>query len=93
MSDQDIIDTIKDGMCTGDCWCEMRCFADDGAAERALAALRAAGYTLVKHKPTYAASFCPKGCDCSCCYGHSGGDCHCFTYPCNCGGGAKEHGK
>jgi hypothetical protein len=38
------------------------------------------------------AGCCPGGCDCSCCYGYPDRDCHCFTFPCNCGGGPAEHG-
>lgn len=36
---------------------------------------------------------CPAGCDCSCCYGYPEKDCHCFVYPCNCGGDECAHGQ
>lgn len=39
------------------------------------------------------AGSCPAGCDCSCCYGYPEKDCHCFVYPCNCGGDECAHGQ
>lgn len=36
---------------------------------------------------------CPRGCDCSCCYGYTDKSCHCFADPCNCGGNRAEHGQ
>lgn len=41
----------------------------------------------------YTNHFCPKGCDCSCCYGYSDRSCHCFADPCNCGGDRQAHGQ